>query len=309
MILIQLLALLLLASCSGAKKTSDTIHISILRGPSAIALAKLSDKPSCIGGRSIIVDIADSPEIIQAQIIKGEADVAVLPMVSAANLYNKGLSYKILGCPIWGTLFLVGPKDIQNSLQLKGKTIHLFGAGTTPDIITQYFLMQKGLKKGDISFNYTLGTPREILQALLAHKIETAIISEPFLSIALQKDSTLHIIADMNRPDNLQAGFAQTAIIISREMEPFRPMLDSLMRNSCNYAVSSPDSAIQIVERNHIFAPGMLSAESVGRCMISYRSGHEIKDDIFRFLNIMYQYEPKSIGMKLPDSSFIPDTR
>lgn len=294
-------------SCAGEKKTSGSpIRISILKGPSAIAFAHLSDKQPSINKRPLHTDIADSPEIILSRIIKGETDIAILPMTSAANLYNKGIPYTLLGCPVWGTLFLIGSKEIQNISDLKGKTVHLFGAGTTPEILTRYILSENNPDYSGISFNCTFGNASEITQALLAHRIETAVISEPFLSMAASRDTTLHIITDLNNLQQSGNGFPQTAILINREMEPYREILDSLVQISCEYAVLHPDSAIHIVEKKNFFPAGVLSPESIQRCKIAYRPGNNIRREVSCFLNIIYDNAPKAIGNKLPDSGFIP---
>ena len=301
--------LIVISSCSVERKPSaEPVRVSILKGPSAIAFAHLSDSQATVNRRPFSVDIADSPEIIQARIIKGETDMAVLPMTSAANLYNKGIPYTLLGCPIWGTLFLAGPKEIQDISQLKGKTIHLFGRGTTPEILTRYFLEENGISLSEISLNYTFGNARDLAQALLAHRIETAVVSEPFLSMATGKDSTLHVIADLNNFRLDQKGFPQTAILIHRSMEPLRAVLDSLVNVSCEYAAAFPDSVIHIVEKKQYFPPEILSNESIGRCKIAYLKGNEIRNEVAGYLNIIYRHTPKAIGNKLPDPGFIPCT-
>lgn len=95
------------------KEPAEMIYeVAVLRGPSAIAFAQWMEKEPALSGRKMQVKVLDSPEQMQALLVKGEADVAVLPMISAANLYNKGIRYPLLGCPIWGTLYLVGHERI-----------------------------------------------------------------------------------------------------------------------------------------------------------------------------------------------------
>ena len=81
------------------------LHVAVLRGPSVIAFAKMMEDSPEIEGKRLSVDIVDSPELMQALLIKGKADLAALPMINAANLYNKGLKYSLLGCPVWGNLY------------------------------------------------------------------------------------------------------------------------------------------------------------------------------------------------------------
>lgn len=292
--------LLLVCCCNSPKKETGTIRVSVLRGPSAIAFANWMEKAPSVGGKQISVRLVDSPDLMQAAIIKGETDIAVLPVISAANLYNKGIRYHLAGCPIWGTLYLTGRKGKETAAK-ESPVIHIFGAGTTPDILTRYYL-QRHLPA--YTANYSFATAREIMQALLAGKADNAVLGEPFLSIALRKDSTLQITADLNRPDPNAPGFAQTAILLAPALKEKKTEIDSLLQSTCRFATEHPKEAIRILEAKGIFAPGMLTSESIRRCKIDYKPVSETKESIIRFLQLIEQYEPKALGGKLPDEGF-----
>lgn len=295
------LLLLVLFGCNGVKKESNLIHVTVLRGPSVIAFAKMIEESPEIEGKRISVDIIDSPELMQSLLIKGQADLAALPMINAVNLYNKGLKYSLLGCPVWGNLYIVGKKGMGNESDAR-ETLHVFGAGTTPDILTRYYLQQEGLS---YSLNYSFSTPREISQGLLAGQIQTAVLAEPFLSMVLRKDSTLYIKTSLNNPDSTSHGFAQTAIVYAPSLKDKKTMLDSLLNESCRFATSQPEKAISILESRNIFPSGSLTPESIARCCIKYFSAAESKESILDFLHLIEQYEPKAIGGKLPANAFI----
>lgn len=293
------LILLALCSCHNGKKENDVIRVSVLRGPSVIAFAQMLEDSPVIDGKRLTVEVVDSPEIMQALLIKGQADVAALPMINAANLYNKGLKYSLLGCPVWGNLYIVGKRE-KHSPELP--TLHIFGAGTTPDILTRYHLKQQGLS---YSLNYSFTTPLEITHGLLSGQIQTAVLAEPFLSVALQKDSTLHILSGLNNPDSGLPGFAQTAIVYTPSLSGKKDVLDSLLTTSCRFAAEQPEKAIQILESRSIFAPGSLTPASIERCRIEYRPAVDAQKSILDFLKLIGQYEPKAIGGKVPDGTFI----
>lgn len=292
-----MLLVCILTGCSDKQKGEDQLRVYLLRGPSSIAFAKWMAKPHYLNGKELVVSLLDSPEQMQATLIKEEAAIASLPMISAANLYNKGISYRLAGCPLWGTLYLVG-REYSTSL-------YLFGAGTTPDILTRYYIDSQQLP---YSLNYSFGTAAEISRALLAGKADAAVLSEPFVSGVLMRDSTIHLLADLNNPGNQEQGFAQSAILFHPSLQPFRAELDQLLRESCTWAEEEPDSVIHLLEQQEIFPPKMLSREAIHRCKINYRTAAEASSAIFDFLYIIEQYEPKAIGGKLPDSGFISYT-
>ena len=293
----HLLFFILILLLTGCQSSSDKeIRAVVLRGPSVMAFAQWLEQPPVIEGKRVAVTVAESPDIAQAALIKGEADIAVLPTISAANLYNKGVRLEMTGCPIWGTLYLVGRAGSNDS------TVHIFGRGTTPDILTRHYLSNEGQQP---PLNYVFQTAGEITQGLMAKKINRAVVSEPFLTIALRKDTTLRIIADLNRTETSEMGFAQTAIVLTPDMSALRDTLNSLLAESCRFANERPEETIRILEDKKLFAPGMLTPEAIRRCRLDYKSSQEAQAEIDTFLRLIFQYEPKAIGGKLPDARFI----
>lgn len=294
---ILLLLILCFFGCHRTQKENSEIRVSVLRGPSVIAFAKWLENPPEIHGKKIKVEVKDSPDLVQAALIKGETDIAVLPMINAANLYNKGVDIRLAGCPIWGTLYLVEKTSTQKA------PLYIFGSGTTPDILARYYLQRHQL---DYPLNYAFSTSGEITQGLLAGKVERAVLGEPFLSVVLRKDTTLRITADLNHPDeNDSIGFAQTAIVFTPEMTKYSTALERELQASCQEANQEPDKTIRGLVSQGIFAEGMLTQESIGRCKIQYRSAEEVEENILGFLRLIERYEPKAIGGKLPDAGFI----
>lgn len=294
---ILLSALLLLASCGKKQEERKSIKIDILRGPSVIALAHWLDNPPFINGIKADVRVIDSPQIAQAGLIKHESDIAVLPTISAANLYNKGVAIKMAGCPIWGTLYLVECDADENS------DLFIFGQGTTPDILTRYYIKKSGL---DYTTNLTFQTAGEVTQGIMAGKIRRAVLGEPFISIALQKVNDLRVTADLNILSNDKGnGFAQTAIVYKSNLEQFKEEIDKAIKESCDMATNNPKETIRILEEKKIFAKGALNEESIKRCKIDYQPAGEAADKVMSLLELIMDYEPKAIGGKLPDASFI----
>lgn len=280
--------------CQKKKQNDLVLSVSVLRGPSAIAFAGWISDPPQLNGRRLSIEIVDSPDKIQAALIKGETDIAVLPMISAANLYNKGIAYRLAGCPIWGTLYLVTCGAPQS--------IHLFAAGTTPDILARHYLCQNELSYPLV---YTFSTPAEIFQGIRAGKVKTAVLSEPFLSKALQSDSTLTIWADLNQGGDSVPGFAQTAVLYHPSLQKEKRALDSLLQSTCQYAVGQPEEAIRTLETHGVFPVGMLTPESIERCKIHYLPALQAEKSIYAFLELIQRYEPEAIGKKLPEKDFI----
>lgn len=292
---ICLLILIGLCACVGKRKDDRVIRVSVLRGPSAVVFAEWMQHPPQLDGKSLRVEVYDSPEQIQAAMIKGETDIAALPMVNAANLYNKGIPYVLAGCPVWGTLYVVGKAPVTE--------LHVFGTATTPDILTRYYL---SATHQPWALDYSLTTPVEVTQGMLMGQVDAAVLSEPFVSVVLRRDTTLRILADLNHPTgDAGRGFAQTAVVLHTSLMDERQVIDLLLKSSSDYAISHPEEAIRILESRQVFAAGMLVPESLKRLHIAYVPALEAEPDVFSFLDVISHYEPKTIGGRMPDKGFI----
>ncbi len=284
-----------LCDCSVGRRKDDVIHVAVLRGPSAVAFAGWMEHPPQIGGRLLEVTVFDSPEQVQAAMIKEEADIAVLPMVNAANLYMKGIPYVLAGCPLWGTLYIIGKEPLNK--------LNVFGVGTTPDILTRDYLERS---QWNCALDYSFTTPAEVTQAMLMGKAQAAVLSEPFVSMVLQRDTSMCILADLNHPVGDEGkGFAQTAVMVRSSLSDEREAIDSLLTATCLFARERPEEVIRTLEERRLFATGMLTPVGLERLRIQYVPAVGAEEEIRSFLEVIYRYEPKAIGGQLPDRGFI----
>lgn len=301
-----------LFSCSN--NSSKTIRIGILDGPSAVSFIQLIDKPLVIEGKKIEIIIKSEPMQLQALMMQDKLDFAILPTVMAANLYNKGVKYRMVACPIWGTLYLLKNEKTHSIYDIKGKTVSVFGQGGTSDILLQRIIQQKEIVNAKIDYSYS--TNHEIAQALLFKKIKLAVVSEPIVSMLLARDSSIHIVAKLDCEEYIDNSdkdiFVQTSFLVS---ERFTIENSSLVEkvckaysNSCNFTNEQPEEAAKLLVK-HNFLPNIdIAKRSIPLCNIRYVGAFAIQQEVNRYLNIFYKCNPKSIGGKLPDSEFIYQT-
>jgi len=310
-----LLILIIAFYSSCTNKTPNTIRIGILEGPSAVSFIQLIDQPSEIEGRKIEIIIKSEPQQIQALMMQGKLDFAILPTVMAANLYNKGLKYRLVACPIWGTLYIVtNETDIADITNLKGQTISVFGQGATSDVLLRRLLHQNGVANAKI--DYTHATNNEIAQALLLKKIKVAVVSEPLVSKLQAQDKSIHIVKKLGCEeylDNLDRNiFVQTSFLVSDRFTVDNANLVKLVcdaySNSCNYTNEQPEKTAELLVENKFLPNIEIAKSSIPLCNIHFVSSFAIQEEVNRYLNIFYKYNPESIGGKVPDSDFIYQT-
>ena len=297
----------LISSC--IHKSSDSIRIGILDGPSAISFIQMIDHPPVIAGKKVEIIIKSEPLQIQALMMQGELDFAILPTVMAANLYNKGLKYRMLACPIWGTLYLL--KNDSSILDLTGKTISVFGQGGTSDILLRRIIKQK--KIANVNIDYSYATNYEISEALLHKKIKLAVVSEPLVSNLLAKDSSVQIVMKIDCEEYMDNSgkdvFVQSSFLVSESFTIKNPSIVEQVceaySNSCNFTIEQPHRTAKLMVKHQFSHNTAIAERSISLCNIRYVSAFAIEKEMNRYLNIFYKYNPKSVGGKMPNNDFI----
>ncbi|MEI8086154.1 MAG: ABC transporter substrate-binding protein [Paludibacter sp.] len=302
----------ILSACTN--KPSATIRIGVLDGPSAISFIQMIDKPPVIGGKKIEIIVKSEPLQIQALMMQGKLDFAILPTVMAANLYNKGLKYRMLACPIWGTLYLLTNGKERNLKDIKGHVISVFGQGATADILLQRKLKMNGISNVKIVYNYT--SNHEVAKALLYKKTELAVVSEPMVSNLMSLDSTIHIVSKIDCEEYIdelkQNIFVQTSFMVSERFTADNPTLVEQVchayTHSCNLTNEQPEQTAKLLVKHKISPNIAVAKRSIPLCNIHYVSAFALEEEVNKYLKIFYDDNPKSIGGKLPDSNFIFQT-
>lgn len=293
-------------------KDKEPITIGLLDGPSVVSFIHMMTDSVKVEGRPLKFIVRSEPLQLQALMMQEKLDFAILPTVMAANLYNKGINYQVLGIPIWGTLYLLSNEPQTKELEdLSRQTVHVFGQGATADVLLREMLHQE--KINDVRTDYSYVSNSEIARAILYKNIQHAILSEPMVTELLQTDSSIHIIRKLSCEeiinDTTTNIFAQTSFLANhntiKNLPDVTRQIVSLYAQSCELAMNELDSTAAKLVKNGFYSDFNLARQSIPRCNIQYVPAQEIKSEIMYYLKIFYTFEPRSVGGKMPDPGFI----
>ncbi len=310
--------LLLWLGCSARKGTNEAtlekISIGVLNGPSKISMVKMMDEYDSLDGIDMDYLIKNSPDLIITEMIKGTLEFAVLPTTSAALLYNRGIDYKLLGIPVWGTLWLAGTvNDIDQFTDLRGKTVYLMGRGMTPDMVFRYLIEQHDLRAGDdIYLNYSFPTPSELANVLQAGRVDLAVVSEPHASIIIGRNPgirrILDITAEWNKVTGSDIPFTQSAFMVKEDFADRHPeIVDKIQekyRESIGFLKAKPDSSAALLLKYEYFTDQKVAKQCVDNLHIHYEKASEHIPEIKKYLEVFYRMDPNVTGGKIPDEKF-----
>jgi len=310
-----ILSVILLGNCTNRTGRNDqktVVTIATLKGPSAMGMIKLIDSLDRVEEPGIKVQIVNEPIQVRKMMLDGKADFAVLPTTMAAITYNKGLEYKLVAIPVWGTLFLFGKDStITRWEDLRHKKVHVMARGMTPDVLFQYLLEKNGLDpQQDITLDYSFPTHIDLANAVAAGRAELGVISEPLVSVVIQKNKQVRAIFDLNREwEKIQGSpVAQTALlvkdgIIEKNPRLVESVLDAYERSS-RWVNENPDSAAVLIARYEILPNAEVALQAIPGSGLHFVRARKIRSQITDYLQVFYDMNPQIIGDKLPDETF-----
>lgn len=249
-----------LIGCSNNKIAYEEKEVRLITpdGLPSIGISKSIDDNKNIKHITINYEIQKTSDLLVSELMKGEAELAIIPSNLALQAYKKGLDYKIAGTIGWGSLYLVSTNDINDLKELKGKEIYNTGKGLTPDIIFKEILKENNISEEEINFSY-VGAASELSPLVVTGKAEYAIVPEPILSTVMSKNPNIKIFLSLNEEwakfNNVKEGYPQSTLVIKEEF--FNEIKDSgvyeelinVFNNSEEFALNNPQDTASICEK------------------------------------------------------------
>lgn len=292
------------------KQEQKTVKIFYPDGIPALTMAKLAkENPTVNKNIKINYEIQKTPDTLVSKVLSGEADIAVVPSNLAAQAYNKGLPYKLAATSSWGSFYLISSEEIKSFDDLKGKEIYNIGKGLTPDIVFKYILSKNNINPDkDVTLTY-LNAATELAPAFISGKSKIAVIPEPMLTNVTMKKPDTKISFDLNKEwtkltGNVN-GYPQSSLIIKKELiEKDKNFVEEFLakyKESIEWANKNPEKLGEYAEELKFSMNKAVVQKSMDRANIKYVDIKDSKRDYEDYFKVLLDFEPKSIGGKLPD--------
>jgi NitT/TauT family transport system substrate-binding protein len=283
-----------------------------LRGPSGLGMVRLFESPPRIEGFDIRVEALASSDLVAARFIAGEAQVGILPPDRVAKIASSGINIKVAAVIGMGMLSLLTSDPQVNGIQdLRGKTVEVAGQGTTPDYVFRRILIHHGLRpETDLRLSYSLAYP-EIAQSLIAGRISTALIPEPFATMALAGKPDLRHVANIQDEWRIITGvenYPLTVLAVNGDFATQNPAILSAilsaLEDSIKWVSSHPAEAGMLAEKNSLGFPSSVAAQAIPRSNYVFIPAREARASMESLFRVFLEFSPESIGGSLPQDSF-----
>jgi NitT/TauT family transport system substrate-binding protein len=301
--------------CKARNDTENQISMLTLKGPSAMGMIYLIDSPATFGHKKIKIEILDEPMLVRARLLKESPELAVLPLNMASMLYNKGLPYRLIAIPVWGTLYLFGTDSTVNSWsELKNRRVFMMGKATTPDVLFRLLLAENGLvPDADVILDYSFPTHVDLANAVRAGKADLAVLSEPMASLVRFANPEVQQLLDLNvewqscfpeMPDIPQTALIAHSDFLKKHPDWVWAVAESWQR-SIERVNRTPDQAARKIVSHGVLPDVNIARQSIPGCNLRFRLAAEIRPEINHYLQVFYTFNPDAVGGKIPDEQFI----
>lgn len=222
--IIVITMIILMISCNQENSSiiNEEINTRLISpdGLPSIAISKLIADNNKIENITLECSIEKTTDLLLSELMKGEADLAIVPSNLALQADKKDLGYKVAATIGWGSLYLVSTEEISNISELEGCEVYNTGKGLTPDIVFKNILSKNNVNEENIDFSY-VGAASELAPLLISGQAKYAVVPEPVLSTVMAKNSDIKIILSLNdewiKANNVENGYPQSTLLIKEE--------------------------------------------------------------------------------------------
>lgn len=283
------------------------LEMAVMAGPTGFSSAKIAKDEGKIGSNVLVnTSVYASPNEVVAKLTNGEVDVAALPSNLAAILYNKGVDLKAVAVIGNGMLNVVSTSDNwpTSKISIGG------GPAATPSQMANILIEKNGYDKASFDLDYSIVSSAQIVQLLIANRAETALLPEPFVTMVLSRNPDMKKVLDVQKLYESTTGYSNypmTLLVVQNKLIKENPdAVTAVLKayeDSVEYVLANPQEAALTIEKINIM-PAAMAAPAIPNCNLTYVEIDEAKTEVLNYFNMLFNFDPKSIGGKLPDEGF-----
>ena len=305
-----MLMTLVITGCGNAK-TTETVRIGSLKGPTTMGLVNLmKDSENGKSEGKYEFTMKAQPDEIMAGMVSGDIDIALVPANMASVLYNKTEgAVSLVDINTLGVLYCVtGDETVKSVKDFSGKTVVTTGQGASPEYVLRYLLDKNRVTDCNIEFK---SEATEIAAILQEDASKIAILPQPFATVAAAKNEAVSVVFDLTDEwDAVSDGSKLlTGVTVVRNdfLKDHASEVKKFIeehKSSTEKTSSDIEGTAALIEEYQIIEKKEIAAKALPSCNIVCISGDEAKTALSGYLQVLFDQDPKAVGGKLPADDF-----
>lgn len=303
---------ILAATGAGFLEAQSAVTIYGLKGPSGVGMIRLFERPPQYPGVTMKAEALAQADLMAARFIAGDAKVGILPPNVAAKIASTGKRIQIAAVVGTGMLsLLTSDPAVRRIEDLKGKTVEVAGQGATPDYVFRRILLSKNLNPDrDLRLSFSLAYP-EIAQSLIGGRVSTALLPEPFATMARSGKPDLRQVADIQQEWAAAGGsgnYPMIALVVDADFAAsqsalLRAILNEV-KSSIEWVLAHPAEAGALVEKHDMGLRAQVASAAIPRSNYVFIPAPEARPALEALYKAFLEFSPASIGGTLPQDGF-----
>ncbi|MCL2200090.1 MAG: PhnD/SsuA/transferrin family substrate-binding protein [Defluviitaleaceae bacterium] len=253
-----------------------------------------------------------SGQVIQAGLLSGELDMGAMAINIAATMYNAtGGEIRVLTLNAHAANFILDrSQGIQSIEDLRGRTIHSGGQGSTQEFAFAHILRLNGM---DINTDVEMvwgSNHNHVANLLLAEQVDLVLLPQPFVTSVMQEDPSIYIVLDLTEEwENVMDGApmpSSSTVVRTEFLEENREAVEIFLLEQAagvDFVVNNHARAAELMEKFGI-TQASIAIDSLPNQRLSAMNGLELRAAATDFLMVMYDANPDSVGGSIPDDDF-----
>jgi len=294
-------------------KESVTVRVMAPSGTPAMALSGFAvSEGEILPGYAHEIEVVQAADLVASKMIKGEADIAVIPSNLAAVLYNKGVDIKVAGIAIWGNLYMVSADPGATWEDMGGQEVYMLGRGLSPDIVLRHLMVKNGLDpEKDMTLHY-VGASSELAPAFLTGKSRFSIMPEPMLTVVKSKKPDTNVMIDLQKEWSAlygtAVGYPQVTLVVSGALaRDHGDYVEAFIAEFARSVAWMGENPAEAGARGSILMPELpapVLTKSLPGCNLIYTPISGARKDLEDYYKVLLDFNANTIGGALPGDDF-----
>ncbi len=307
-LLIAVCLIFIMSSCA-SKTEIRQIKVAAPSGATAISIIKPMKDTVNLNGTEILYEVVPTTDLIVARLTSREADFVIVPVNLAAQLYRKKLPYKLTSVVTWGNLYIASNENMDGWEDLRGEDIYMMGKGLVPDIVFRTLLQENGLNpETDVNLIYLSGGT-ELAPNFLNGKAKISMLPEPVLTTVKMKNADTNVFLDLQKEwqkiFKTSIGYPQAGIFVKEELIQNNPGFVkeyiNILADGMSWINENAAQAGGYTEELELGLTSAIVERSMPGNNIQHKLVSEVREELDVFFQILYRFNPDTIGGEIPD--------
>lgn len=290
-----------LVACDGG------LQLYIPDGVEVLSVANIINDGRIGGAKRVSTHITEKDDDAIAKCNSGEADLAILPTNAAVKICSTSGRYVMFSVNVYGSLYIVGTRQIESLKDLQGERLFSIGKGDFPETVLKKICSAQNVgyreyDGDDTLFGYIMvkyfDKASTVIERVLQGEADFALLEEPYASRLvgglLESGKTAYNLFDMQTLwqasfESEQSGYPQASLVVKKDLltGDFGKRLENALAGNAEFLKQNVDKLGDILQKAGSALTVKFTQEFVDRCNTRFIPAADARADLEKYIEAL----------------------